>query len=214
MTGLQVTGLIIYSGILLVCLRSLSPAAFIKNKQRQHLVFGAAAALFVLWLFRAGIFDGLDIHFLWLSALTVTLGARYALVAASLTLLGTTAGGLESWPMFGVNALLGVVAPIGITYLFYVVSFHRLPRNLFVYIFVCAFFPAALSIALKVWLLGSYYYLDDIYPWLTISENYLLLIPLLVFPEALLNGMTMTLLTIYKPQWVYTFHDKFYIDKS
>jgi uncharacterized membrane protein len=30
----------------------------------------------------------------------------------------------------------------------------------------------------------------------------------------MLNGMTMTLLIIYKPQWVYTFYDKFYIDKK
>jgi uncharacterized membrane protein len=27
----------------------------------------------------------------------------------------------------------------------------------------------------------------------------------------MLNGMTMTLLVIYKPQWVYSFYDKHYL---
>ncbi|GGW76505.1 energy-coupling factor ABC transporter permease [Alteromonas halophila] len=214
MSGLQLSGLLLYLCLLTWSLRTLGLRDFVASKQRQHLVFGTGVTLFVLWLFRAGIFDGLDIHFLWLSAVTLILGVRYAFLTASLSLVGITAAGFESWSMFGVNALLGISVPIGVTYLIYMVSFHRIPRNLFVYIFVCAFFPGAISIALKVALLGGYYFADGIYPWRTISDNYMLLIPLLLFPEALLNGMTMTVLTIYKPQWVYTFHDKFYIDKS
>ena len=34
----------------------------------------------------------------------------------------------------------------------------------------------------------------------------------LLFPEGMLNGMTMTILIIYFPGLAYTFHDKFYID--
>ena len=101
---------------------------------------------------------------------------------------------------------------IALTHLIYNFSFHRLPRNLFLYIFVCAFLPGALMIALKMFLLGSYYSLDGTYDWLTVKDNFVVLIPLMLFPEGMLNGMTMTLLIIYKPHWVYTFHDKFYID--
>jgi uncharacterized membrane protein len=77
---------------------------------------------------------------------------------------------------------------------------------------VCAFFPAALSIALKTLSLGAFYYIEGTYTWDIVFDNYILLIPLLVFPEALLNGMAITLLVIYQPTWVYTFHDKFYLD--
>ncbi|MEW9798634.1 energy-coupling factor ABC transporter permease [Alteromonas sp. CYL-A6] len=212
MTSLQLTGYLLWGISLAAILRSLSFSEFKTNRLRQHLVFGSAAALFVLWLFRAGIFDGLDVHFLWLSAVTLTLGFRYAILAASLTLTGITVAGFESWQMLGVNAVTGILVPVAVTYVIYSVTFHRIPRNLFIYIFLCAFFPAAMSIALKTALLGGYYLTDDIYNWTTVSDNYLLLIPLLLFPEALLNGMTMTLLVIYKPEWVYTFHDKFYID--
>ena len=149
---------------------------------------------------------------MWLTALALTLGLRWSIIAATLALLGVTALGYEQWQMLGINGLLGIVIPIGITHLIYNLSFHRLPRNLFLYIFVCGFFPGALMIALKMFLLGGYYTLDGTYDWITVKDNFLVLIPLMLFPEGMLNGMTMTLLVIYKPHWVYTFHDKFYID--
>ena len=92
-------------------------------------------------------------------------------------------------------------------------TFHHIARHLFVYIFLCAFLPGALSTALKILTLSGYYYADNLYSWDTIYNNYLLLTPLLVFPEALINGMAITILVIYQPKWVYTFQDKFYLDK-
>ena len=68
--------------------------------------------------------------------------------------------------------------------------------------------------AVKMYLLGGYFYLDGQYDWLTIEDNYLVLIWLLLFPEGMLNGMTMTLMVIYKPEWVYTFYEKYYIDQK
>ena len=60
-------------------------------------------------------------------------------------------------------------------------------------------------------LLGGYYFADGIYSADIIKDTYLMLIPLLVFSEGMLNGMTMILLIIYQPTWVYTFYDKFYL---
>ena len=57
-------------------------------------------------------------------------------------------------------------------------------------------------IALKLALLGSYYAIDGIYSWDTVIDNYMLLIPLILFPEGFINGVTMTLLVVYKPEWV------------
>jgi uncharacterized membrane protein len=44
------------------------------------------------------------------------------------------------------------------------------------------------------------------------AGNYLQVIPLLMFGEAFLNGMLMILLVAYKPRWVSTFHDQWYLD--
>lgn len=200
----------LYLGLMALVLRRLPLGPLLFDKRSQHLIFGSAAALFVLWLFRAGIHPGLDVHFLWLTALTLVLGLRRALLSAMLALAGITLVGKESWSMFGINGLFGVMLPVVVSYLIYNLSFHKLPRHFLVYVFVCAFIPGALMIALKMGLIGLYYSLDGIYPWQIVKDNYLLLIPLLLFPEAMLNGMTMTLLVIYRPTWVYTFYDKFY----
>ncbi|QJR79504.1 hypothetical protein CA267_001185 [Alteromonas pelagimontana] len=214
MTTIQGLSLAAFAVILLYLAKRLPFTELMADKKRQHIVFGATASLFFLWIFRAGIFPGLNVHFLWLSALTLTLGFRWAVFAATAALLGTTAIGKEQWEMLGVNGLLGVLAPISVSYLIFMLSFHRIPRHFFIYVFLCAFLPGALLIALKMALLGGYYAFDDIYTWDVVKDNYVILIPLLLFPEALLNGMTMTLLIIYKPDWVYTFHDKFYLDKQ
>ena len=67
------------------------------------------------------------------------------------------------------------------------------------------------GLTLKMGLLGSYYSLSGIHEWQTVKDNYLVLLPLLLFMEGLFNGMTVTLLIVYKPKWVYTFNDKFYM---
>jgi uncharacterized membrane protein len=185
----------------------------ISDKKSQHLVFGSAACVFILWMFSTGIYDGLNVNFLWLSALTLLLGFRWAVFSATLALLGTTVFGKESIDMLGVNFLLGVFAPIALTYGIYSLTFHKLPRHIFTYIFLCAFFPGALTIGLKMLAFSGYFYLDGVYSWQIIENNYLLLTTLMLFPEAMFNGMTITFLIIYKPEWVYTFYDRLYLDK-
>ena len=49
------------------------------------------------------------------------------------------------------------------------------------------------------------------YPIEYIFREYLPFVPLTSLPEALLNGMAMTLLVVYRPQWVNTFDDERYI---
>ncbi|MFC3095853.1 hypothetical protein DRW07_06915 [Alteromonas sediminis] len=213
MTLLQIATLAGFCGLLFYISRHLPLHDLLQNNRQQHLVFGCAAAVFTLWLFRAGIYEGLSVHFLWLPALALTLGLRWGIICATMALLGVTAVGIESWSMFGVNGLLGIVLPMSLSYLVLMLAFHKLPRHLFVYIFICAFFPGALGIASKMFFLTGYYTLDGLYTWQVAFDNYLILTPLMLFPEAMLNGMTMTLLVIYKPDWVYTFHDKFYLDK-
>ena len=202
---------------LLICFfvsKKLIFSQLILDKKCQHLVFGSAAGVFILWMFRTGIYDGLNVHFLWLSALTLLLGFRWAIFSATIALLGVTIFGKESIDMLGINFLLGVLAPISLTYGIYSLTFHKLPRHIFTYIFLCAFIPGALTIAIKMMALSGYFYLDGMYSWHIIEDNYLMISTLMVFPEAMFNGMTITLLIIYKPEWVYTFYDKLYLDKE
>jgi uncharacterized membrane protein len=214
MSPIQSLAMLTYLGLMAMVLWRLPFHQLLEDKRGQHLIFGASASVFVLWLFRAGIYEGLNVHFLWLTALTLILGLRRALLSGFLALLGITSVGEESWLMLGINGLLGVLLPIGLSYLVYTLAFHKLPRHFFVYVFVCAFLPGALMIGLKMLAMGCYFSLDGLYQWQVVKDNYLLLIPLMIFPEAMLNGMTMTLLIIYHPNWVYTFYDKYYFKED
>lgn len=213
-THIQLVAVLVSLVIGYLVTKKLIFSRLLSDKKCQHLVFGSAACVFILWMFRAGIYEGLTVHFLWLSALPLLLGFRWAVLSASLALLGVTLFGKESVDMLGVNFLLGVLVPITLTYGIYSFTFHKLPRHIFIYIFLCAFIPGALSIGLKMLVLSGYFYLDGIYTWQIIQDNYLVLSTLMLFPEAMFNGMTITLLIIYKPQWVYTFYDKLYLDKQ
>jgi uncharacterized membrane protein len=178
----------------------------------QHLVFGSAAAVSTLWWFRTGIYDGLDVHFLWLTALTLTLGWRWALLSSGIAMLVMASMGIVGLNELGIYGIVGAVIPVMFAFFMYMLAYHKLPKHFFVYVFFCSFFVGMLSIALKMTLFGVYFSLTDTYSWDVVVDNYLILIPLLLFPEGLLNGMTMTLLVIYKVDWVATFYDSQYLD--
>ncbi len=212
-TFFQAGGLIAYLAFIAYIFKHSLASKRLANKTDLHLLFGSSTGLLILWTFRTGIYPGLDVHFLWLTACLLILGYRLSLISTAIALLGTTLVGKEPWHMLGINGLLGNVAPLSLSYLIYSFSFHRLPKHLFVYIFVSAFFCGAAAITLKMGLLGGYYAIEGIHSWEIVQGNYLVLIPLLLFMEGMLNGMTLVFLVIYKPAWVYTYHDKYYLNK-
>ena len=179
----------------------------------QHLCLGGAIVLVPLWTLRAGLHEGLEIHFLGLTSLTLLLGWRLALLAPCLTLLILAYFGVIPLTDIGWQALIGVALPVATSWLLFLGSWAWLPRHLFVYLFVAAFLGGALSISTKVIASALLMGVSGTYSWHTISADYLSIWPLLLFPEALLNGMTMTLLAVYRPHWVNTFFDREYLGR-
>ncbi|PSJ46319.1 hypothetical protein C7H85_06685 [Zobellella endophytica] len=197
--------------VLLAAARSLDWQAWLADKSRQHLCFGAAIALVPLWMLQAGIRDGLEVHFLGLTTLALMLGWRLSQLMALLSLLLVTWFGIEPWHEFGANLLLGGILPISASYFVFLLSYSYLYRHLFVYIFVAGFFNAALTMAVKTLAFAGYVTWSGQYPWQVVVDDYLSILPLLLFPEALLNGMAITLLVVFRPQWVRTFYDRDYL---
>ncbi|AEY02500.1 hypothetical protein GU3_13735 [Oceanimonas sp. GK1] len=185
--------------------------ALLADKRRQHLCFGAAIALVPLWMLQAGIRDGLEVHFLGLTTLALMLGWRLSQLMALLALALVTAFGVEPWSEFGVNLVLGVMLPIAVSYFVFLLTYSYLYRHLFVYIFVAGFFNAALTMAAKSLAMAGYMVWSGQYGWPMVQNDYLSILPLLLFPEALLNGMAITLLVVFRPQWVCTFYDRDYL---
>ena len=187
-----------------------APWQKILDKESSNIYFGAVAFIAVVWILRAGIEPGHNYHLLGATALCLMFGWQFAFMAISLVLLITTWQGPAGWEAFAMNALVMGAVPVLFTRFMLYVCQRRLPHNFFIYIFVNAFLTGALSILLCG--LAASVVLN-----LSVSDgmpgsSYLQVIPLLMFGEAFLNGMIMILLVAYKPHWVSTFHDRWYLD--
>lgn len=197
--------------VLLLAAWKLDWRAWLADKTCQHLSFGAAIALVPLWMLQAGVKDGLEVHFLGLTTMVLMLGWRMGVLMATLSLLLITLFGFEPWSDFGANWLLGAIVPLSFSYFVFLLTYSYLTRHLFVYIFVAGFFNAALTIGLKMLTFAGYMVWSGQYSGQVVMDNYVGIMPLLLFPEALLNGMAITLLVVFKPRWMNTFFDRDYL---
>lgn len=167
--------------------------------------------LFLLWSTQASVKEGLSLHFLALTTLTMMYGWRSAFiltlpVSAALALFGKI-----SFAALPEYLLLSSLLPILISYSIFALSYHYLPRNIFVFIFVAGFFNAGVTGSLHLLLNSLYIWQLGAYDWITITDNYLIFVPLLAFPEGLLNGMALAILAVFRPEWLRVFSDRDYL---
>ncbi|MFH4573789.1 energy-coupling factor ABC transporter permease [Vibrio diabolicus] len=182
-----------------------------KEKAFQHLVFATLFFFSILWATQAGVKEGLQIHFLALTTLTMMYGWRMAFLISIPAMLVNHLLHDVSLLQLPTSLVLSALLPIFISYLVFLLSYHYLPRNIFVFIFVAGFFNGAITGSLHL-LINSLYHLSvGHYDWETIQHNYFIFVPLLAFPEGLLNGMSLAVLTVFKPEWLRVFSDRDYI---
>ncbi|RUO81455.1 hypothetical protein CWI84_01470 [Idiomarina tyrosinivorans] len=178
----------------------------------QHLFFGTTAVTAFIWSFHASIANGLAFHFLLLTSITLMLGFRAALLVGALVVtLYALFIGFEhgDWAQ---HFLALAVIPAAVTYVAYAWIYHHLPRHPFVYIFLNAFIAAAISLLMAQVALALLIFWQGALNWEQLWQNYLSITPLLMFPEALLNGMAVTLMVVYRPNWLATFSDNTYLN--
>ena len=184
----------------------------LKNERTfQHLTFSVIFALTILWSAQAGVKEGLAIHFLALTTLTLMYGWRsaYALsivVSIILAIIGTIE--FSQLPEY---LLFSCLLPIWVSYVVFLLSYRFLPRNIFVFIFVAGFFNGAITGSTHLLFNSLYIAWHGTYDWPTIIDNYLVFVPLLAFPEGLLNGMSLAMFSVFKPEWLRVFSDRDYI---
>ncbi len=178
----------------------------LKRPLVQHLFGAALCLLMVLWQLKGQLPESPPIHFLGVTTLVIVLGVRLSLLVLPLALLiplpllalmnGTqiSIDELQLWQWWAIAVALLQ------SYFVLLASQKWLPRQLFVVIFVGGFFNSILSSI-------TYLLLQALgYNWLSAAPNvtgdYLLITPLLAFPEGLLNGMALTMLLVYRPEWL------------
>lgn len=181
------------------------------DRRRQHLLFGTVFGLFALWLVRRDFDTGVSYHFIGMTAVTLLLDWPLAVLGGFLAQLGLLLLGRQDLAALGVNGLLLVGVPVLITELCATLVERAQPRNLFVYIFCCGFFPAALTVLVCLAAALGLLWLDERFAmpeWLGDFVGYLWL---MMFPEAFINGTLISALVVFCPEWLETFNRTRYL---
>ncbi|WP_083251090.1 energy-coupling factor ABC transporter permease [Acidihalobacter yilgarnensis] len=184
---------------------------FIDEPALIHLFIATVLCLSALWQLRAGTAPGLALHFLGISTLTLMFGWALALVAAALALLGSAlvwGAPLASLPM---DVLVVAVLPVAVCWWLYRLVMRYLPAHLFVYLYLCGFLGGLLSTVVSVFAVAGLLGLSGVYAPDRLMRDYLTYLPLLAFPEGLLNGMLLTALVALRPTWLATYSDARYL---
>lgn len=175
-----------------------------------NIFLAATVCVLGLWLIKTGIKPGLNFHLLGATALTLMFRPMFALLSLALLTAAISLWHGEQ-AAFAANWLIMGVVPVGVSWAIFRLVDLKLPNHLFIYIFVNAFFGAALAIiAVGVFATG-FIALAGIYPLHYLMEEYLPYFFLISFSEAFITGMLITMMVIYKPEWVATFDDKRYL---
>ncbi|MFB9886831.1 energy-coupling factor ABC transporter permease [Balneatrix alpica] len=185
-----------------------------REPRLQHLYLGATVVIMLMWQLRAGISPGMAVHFLGVTTLTLMFGWELAIISATLALTGMSLIGLEAWDGFSVNGLCAAVVPALASYYGLRLVERLFPPNFFVYLFAGVFANAALAATLSGLSMMLVLGLAGVYSLDKILNEYLLFLPLIMFPEGLLNGILMTGMMVYYPDWIRTFDAKRYIDEQ
>ncbi|MEW6446457.1 MAG: energy-coupling factor ABC transporter permease [Pseudomonadota bacterium] len=197
--------------LLIHAIRRAPWALFLSVGARQHLFIASCVLLVLLWSMRADVGPGLSIHFFGMAAFTLMFGWPLALIGGSIVMAGYTLLGMAGWSALGLNTLMTAAAPALAAHAMLVLSRRTMAPNFFVYIFVPGFFGAALGVLVSV-LLGAFVLVQGgVYDAAHLWHDYLPYLPLIMLPEAVINGMVLTALVAIKPDWVATFDDEVYI---
>lgn len=195
---------LLYGLFLWLAIRQVDWVRLRERRTVQHLCGGAVLALSLLWQMRIGLLPGLEIGFLGGTALTLVMGWSFAVVVASVALLITYLVKGGAWESFSLAALTGCVLPVSVSYVAYIIERLLRFRPFFAYIFICAFFGGAGVAVVMAFSKTLLFWLGGVYSLQDIVQQYLPYALLIAFPEGFINGMVITGLMVFAPQYLKT----------
>lgn len=208
----------LFNGFSLLCLlaalRYLPLAALLKVPARQHLLWGSALALLLLWSMGASLKDShFELHLYGITAVLMLLGTSPALLAGALALLLFSLSGQAGWAALGINYALGIVLPLLIS-LWVLALIQRLPqRNMFAFMLGGGFIGAIIARLASSGIICGLFYLSGDTTLQAVADTYLPWMLLIAFPEGFVNGLVISALAVFKPHWVRSLDEDRYIDQ-
>lgn len=181
------------------------------SSRELNLWLGTAVFLFALWNLRVEVEPGFVWHLSGMVIVTLMVRWSLAILAGSLALAGVILAGLNDWSAFLPTAVFAVVLPATLTQVVLGLARAYAPKQFFVYVLVNGFLAGGLVfVTMSLCIVGGLLALG-IYPWHEMKQNFLFLVPMMFFPEAMLNGWLAAIFVIYKPHWIHSFSDEEYL---
>jgi uncharacterized membrane protein len=202
-------GLLLLSIVVLVR----APWARLRDAATLNLWLAAIVVLMLLWSVKTGVKPGLSLHVLGATALTLMFGPGLAFVALALVVAAITLAGQAGWQAYSMNLLLLGGMPIAVSHALFKLVDRRLPNHFFVYVFINAFFGGALAMGVTGLVSTLIVALAGVYPMDYLTDQYLPYYMLMAWSEALLTGMAVSLMVVFRPAWVATFDDTRYLNR-
>jgi uncharacterized membrane protein len=181
---------------------------------RLHLVAGGAVACLALWLINIRTVDGLILHLLGMTTLTLVVGWSLSIIAASLSLLAMNL--LLGLDLCGypVSWFFTVLLPASVSSTLASLLHRPGLKNPFFYMLGAGFAGGGLVVTLIAVLAVALFSLTAMVGLLEVISEYWPLLLLMMFSEAFINGMCVSALAIFFPDLLKTFDDHFYLDDA
>lgn len=173
--------------------------------------FGSIVFLMVLWALRTELQGGLYWHVSGMVFLTLMWGWSLALIGGTLALLGLTFSGFNDWGGVTPTLWVQIILPATLTQVVLGLVRAYLPKHFFIFVFVNAFFCGGLAAVVGATSVALLLAAAGTYDWAVLKAEYLTLLPLMIFPEAFINGGVTTVAVGLRPEWVWSFRDEEYL---
>lgn len=184
----------------------------LSRRGNLNVFLGATVVVLALWLIKAGVKPGLNFHLLGATALTLMFRPLFALLSMGLIALAMAVWQGE-YQAFAANWLIMGALPVGVSWGIYRLVDGRLTHHLFVYIFLNAFFGAAITMLVLGGVSTAFLAVSGTYSLDYLLAEYAPFFLLVAWGEAFATGMMLTVMVVWKPEWVATFDDRRYLDR-
>ena len=175
-----------------------------------HIFFATCIGLSLLAMMRTGVKPGLGIHLIGLTAATLMMGWRLALLAGAISQCLLVLTGYEAIIALGVNGLCQVIVPVTMSFWFCRLLQRLLPHNPFVFTIGAGFFGGALSLAAALVSSALLLYALGVYDWTLLWEKYLRFMLIAIYPEGFVNGVFISSMVAFHPRLISAFNPDSY----
>lgn len=187
-----------------------APWTRLASNEGSHVFLGAIVALSLLWMMSGKVGTAVQFHLLGATLAYLMFGLPLAIIAMAAVAFIAAAIGTVPWSTVALTALVSGVLPVSIAHGILRITEAKLPGNLFIYVFVAAFFGAAVAMVLSS-ACAALLIATGLPPGNMNPPEWLPMFVLLGFGEATLTGMLAALFVVYCPTWIRTFRDERYL---